>query len=355
MQKAVLKNCRVGGDLTDILIEDGKIAFVGKTDENGTDLCGKKIYPGLFDIHAHGLCGFDTMDGGAAIEKMSFELAKRGTTSWFPTTMTMGMDSIRAVVNSIPQTKGTNLLGYHLEGPYISEKHKGAQNSEFIKNPDLEEFRTLRNIKMVTIAPELPGGEEFIAKCGCKVALGHTDCDYDTAMKAIAAGADCLTHTFNAMPPIHHRNPGPIGAAIDKNIYVQVICDGIHIHPAVIRMLYKLFGRERMILISDSMRATCLSDGEYDFGGQTIKVTNGVARTLDGAIAGSTSTLMDCVRKAVEFGIPEEDSFYMASRTPAVLMNVNKGLISPGYDADLLTVNDDLSLDKVIISGNIFE
>ncbi len=355
MQRSVLKNCRVNGEITDIIIEDKKIASVGKTEENGIDVQGKKVYPGLFDIHAHGLCGFDTMDGSEAIAKMSYELAKRGTTSWLPTTMTMGMDTISSVVNTIPESKGTNLLGYHLEGPYISEKHKGAQNSEFIKNPNLDEFHSLSNIKMVTIAPELPGGEEFIANCGCEVALGHTDCDYDTAIKAIEAGASCLTHTFNAMPPIHHRNPGPIGAAIDKNIYVQVICDGIHIHPCIIRMIYKLFGKERMILISDSMRATCLSDGEYDFGGQTIRVKDGVARTLDGAIAGSTSTLMDCVRKAAEFGIPEGDAFYMASRTPSVLMKENKGLISPGYDADLLIVNDDLSLDKVIINGNVPE
>lgn len=353
MQKTILKNCCVNGEITDIIIENGKLAFIGRVSDNGTDIEGKKVYPGLFDIHAHGLCGFDTMDGGSAISEMSFELARRGTTSWLPTTMTVGMHLIKAAVSSIPQSKGTNILGYHLEGPYISEKHKGAQNSKFIKNPDLDEFHSLNNIKMVTIAPELPGGADFIAKCGCKVALGHTDCDYDTAVKAIDAGADCLTHTFNAMPPIHHRNPGPIGAAADKNIYVQVICDGIHIHPAVIRILYKLFGKERMILISDSMRATCLSDGEYDFGGQTIRVNGGVARTPDGAIAGSTSTLMDCVRKAVEFGIPEKDAFYMASRTPAVLMSENKGLVIPGYDADLLVINDDLSLDKVIIGGNI--
>ena len=208
---------------------------------------------------------------------------------------------------------------------------------------------------MVTLAPELCGSDEFIKKCTSVVSIGHTDCDYNTACNAINSGAKCLTHTFNAMPPLHHRNPGPIGAAIDKNIYVQVICDGLHIHPSVIRTLYRLFGKERMILISDSMRATCLSDGEYEFGGQTITVTNGVARTPEGAIAGSTSTLIQCVKKAIEFGISEEDAFYMASRTPAVLMGENKGLIKEGFDADLISVDDNLNIDKVIINGEIFK
>lgn len=355
MNKLILKNCRVKEKLTDVVIADGKIVQVGCCPENGTDMGGKKLYPGLFDIHAHGLCGYDTMDGFEQIAEMSYELAKRGTTSWLPTTMTVDFDKIKNTVNNLPVTKGSNLPGFHLEGPYISEKYKGAQNKEYIKAPNLAEFLSLNNIKMVTIAPELSGSDEFIKKCGSVVSIGHTDCDYDTACRAVDSGAMCLTHTFNAMPPMHHRNPGPIGAAADKNIFVQVICDGLHIHPSVIRMLYRLFGKERMILISDSMRAACLTDGKYEFGGQTITVKNSVARTAEGAIAGSTSTLIQCVKKAVEFGICEEDAFYMASRTPAVLMGENKGLIEAGLDADLISVNDDLSIDKVIINGSFFE
>lgn len=355
MSKLILKNCRLNGNVSDLVVIDGKIAKIGNYPENGIDMNGKKIYPGLFDIHAHGICGYDTMDGAQQIAKMSYELAKRGTTSWLPTTMTVDFEKIRNTVNNLPDTKGSNLIGFHMEGPYISEKYKGAQNKEYIKAPKLTEFSTLENIKMVTLAPELCGSDEFIKKCTSVVSIGHTDCDYNTACNAINSGAKCLTHTFNAMPPLHHRNPGPIGAAIDKNIYVQVICDGLHIHPSVIRTLYRLFGKERMILISDSMRATCLSDGEYEFGGQTITVTNGVARTPEGAIAGSTSTLIQCVKKAIEFGISEEDAFYMASRTPAVLMGENKGLIKEGFDADLISVDDNLNIDKVIINGEIFK
>lgn len=352
MAELILKNCRIGEEITDITIKNGFIAEVGKTDADGIDVGGKCVYPGLFDIHSHGMIGYDTMDGDKLSEMSEF-LLKQGVTSWLPTTMTMDIETIKSVTDNIDSSKGANVLGFHMEGPYISPKFKGAQNEKYIKNPDLEEFRTLKNMKMVTIAPEMAGSDEFIKNCSAVVSLGHTDCNYEEAIKAIENGANCLTHTFNAMPPLHHREPALIGAAVDKNIYVQVICDGIHIHPAVIRMLYRLFGKDRMILISDSMRATGLSDGEYEFGGQTITVKDKVARTEYGAIAGSTSTLMDCVKKAIEFGIPKDDAFYMASGTPAVLMNVKKGHIKPGYDADLIVLDDDLKICMTILNGEI--
>lgn len=353
MADLVLKNCRVSGEITDIEISGNKIERIGKTTLSGTDLSGRTVYPGLVDIHCHGCAGFDTMDGDKLNEISEF-LLNRGITSWYPTTMTMSFSDIKKAVGA-SSCGGAEVLGFHMEGPYISEKYKGAQNPDFIKSPDLDEFSTLDGIKIVTLAPELSGSAEFIRNCGCVVALGHTDCTYDDAIAAFDAGAACLTHTFNAMPSIHHRTPGPIVAASDRNAYVQVICDGIHIHPAVIRMIYKLFGRERMVLISDAMRATGLNDGIYSFGGQKIIVKDSVARTEDGALAGSTSTLMDCVRKAVEFGIPEEDAFYMATATPSALMNIKKGRIATGYDADLIVLNDDLSLHSVVKSGKVIK
>lgn len=350
MAKLILKNCRVGKEIVDISTENGVITEVGKIDADGTDIRGKAVYPGLFDIHCHGVMGYDTMDGNRLAE-MSEYLLKQGVTSWLPTTMTMDMATIARVSENIVSSEGANILGFHMEGPYISPKFKGAQNEKYIKNPDIEEFSKLKNMKMVTVAPELSGSSEFIKNCGCVVSLGHSDCNYEEAMSAIESGAKCLTHTFNAMPPLHHREPALIGAAADKNIYVQVICDGIHIHPAVIRILYRLFGKDRMILISDAMRATGLPDGEYDLGGQNIIVKDRVARTEYGAIAGSTSTLMDCVKKAIEFGIPEEDAFYMASTTPSELMNVKKGHIKPGYDADLIVLEDNLEISAIILNG----
>ena len=352
---AVYKNARINGEIVDIKTENGKISEIGKFSDDGIDLNGNLVFPGLVEIHSHGCIGYDTMDGNRLNEMAEF-LAENGTTSWLPTTMTMDMDSIRRVVNApLPKCNGTNILGFHLEGPYISPKYKGAQNEEFIRTPDIEEFNSLKNIKMVTIAPELENAMPFIKECGCAVSIGHTDADYDCGIEAIENGACCLTHTFNAMPPLHHRNPGVIGAAIDKNIYIQVICDGIHIHKSVIKMLYKTFGADRMILISDSMCATGLKDGVYTFGGQAVRVENSIARTMDGAIAGSTSTLLTCVKKAVAFGIPIEDAFKMASETPSELLGIKKGRLQEGYDAEFIVLDENLELKMCVINGEIIK
>lgn len=346
----IYKNACINGEILDFEVVDGKFSRIGKISEDGTDLKGSKVYPGLVDVHTHGCVGFDVMDGGH-IDDMAEYLAKNGTTSWLPTTMTMDMETVSNVLKDTGSGKGAEALGFHAEGPYISPKYKGAQNERFIKAPDFEEFRKLENVKMVTIAPELEGSAEFIKKCDCIVSLGHTDADYECAVDAIEKGAICLTHTFNAMPPLHHRNPGVIGAAIDKEIYVQLICDGIHIHKSVVKMLYKTFGTDRLVLISDSMRATGLSDGEYDLGGQNITVKNSVARTVDGAIAGSTSVLFTCVKKAIEFGIPEEDAFKMASCTPAEMLGVKKGKIEVGYDADFIVLDSNLNILMTVVNG----
>ena len=347
----ILKNALINGELKDIKTENGKITEIGKISGEGEDLEGNLLIAGLIDIHTHGAMGVDTLDG-ENIEKISEYLAQNGVTSYLPTTMTVSMDDIRKVTDIIPETAGAKILGYHLEGPYISKNKKGAQNEKYIKAPDLEEFKSLKNIKMVTLAPELLGSMEFIKNCGAVVSLGHTDCDYETAVKAIDTGALCLTHTFNAMPPLNHRSPGPIGAAIDKNIYVQVISDGLHLHKSIIKMLYKTFGADRMILISDSMRAMGLSDGEYEFGGQPIDVKGGVARTKSGALAGSTTNLLGCVKKAIEFGIPEADAFKMASETPAKLLGLKKGKIEVGYDAEFALLDKNKNVIKLICPKN---
>ncbi len=348
----ILKNLLIDGQACDLTAENGKITALAPhtAGGDGEDFGGAVAIPGLVDIHTHGCDGHDTMDG--ELEGISAFLGQNGTTSFLPTTMTMDIDTIRKAMNADTNVSGAQVLGFHMEGPYIATKYKGAQNEKFIKAPDLAEFNSLPNVKMVTLAPELAGSMEFIRGCRAAVSLGHTACDYDTAIEAIGAGACCLTHTFNAMPPFHHRNPGPIGAAIDRRIYVQVISDGLHLHKAVVMTLYKLFGPDRMVLISDSMRATGLSDGDYEFGGQTIEVRGSVARTLDGAIAGSTSTLWQCVNKAVEFGIPFEDAVRMATAVPAEIIGATgKGRLAVGYDADLLILNADRTLNKVMIAG----
>ena len=351
----IYKNALMGGKDVDIRVVDGKIAAIGKFEEDGVNLNGCNVYPGLVDVHSHGCIGFDTMDA-EYLDKMSLYMAKNGTTSWLPTTMTMDMEHTKKVVDTdISKVKGANVLGFHAEGPYINVKYKGAQNEKYIKEPSLTEFKELKNIRMITVAPEVSGCMEFIEKCGCTVAIGHTDADYECCCEAIEHGAKCLTHTFNAMPPLHHRNPGPVGAAIDKNAYVQVICDGIHLHKSVVMMLYRTFGTDRMVLISDSVRATGLQDGEYELGGQMTTVKNSVARLSDGTIAGSTSTLFRCVKKAIEFGIPADDAFKMASQTPAELIGADKGRLDVGCDADFVVVDNDFNLVMTVVGGKVIE
>ncbi len=348
--KKIFKNACVNGILTDIITENGVIVSLEKTDLDGEELGGAKVFSGLIDVHTHGCLGHDTMDG--VCEKMSMFYARNGVTSYLPTTMTASMDHLNNITSAdIGSVKGAKILGFHLEGPYIADKYKGAQNGKHIRKPNIEEFKKLKNVKMITLAPELETGIEFIENCPCIVSLGHTGADHETADKAIKAGAKCLTHIFNAMPPLHHRTPSVIGAAADNNIYVQVICDGLHIHSSVIRILYKLFGRDRMVLISDSMRATGLGEGCYDLGGQEVNVKGREARLSDGTLAGSVATLLDCVKTAISFGIPEADAFAMASRTPAELLGVNKGRLEKGCDADFIVLDDDLNVVKTIIGG----
>jgi N-acetylglucosamine-6-phosphate deacetylase len=269
----------------------------------------------------------------------------------------MDYDSLLKVCNAKTDFEGAQILGFHFEGPYISKKYKGAQNEAHIKNPSIEDFKMFKNVKLITIAPELEGSMEFIKEVSkdCIVSIGHSDCDYDTAIEAIDNGANCLTHTYNAMPPLHHRNPGPIGAAVEKQIYVQVICDGFHVLRPIVLSTYKTFGPERMTIISDSIRPAGLPDGEYESGGLKVILKDNIAKLTDGTVAGSSSTLWFCVKKATEFGIPFEDAVRMATATPAEMLGINKGKIEVGYDADFLILSDDTEIDNVIIAGKLFK
>ena len=351
----IIYNALIGGCLKSVIIKDGKIAEVTDNINSGDiNAGGNRLIPGLIDVHTHGCVGSDTMD--ADFEPMCRFYAEHGITSFLPTTMTMGYDALERVTNAETDFKGANILGFHFEGPYISHKHKGAQNEKYIKNPSNEDFERFKNVKMITVAPELEGSMEFIKAVApdCAVSLGHTDCDYETAINAIENGAICLTHTYNAMPPLHHRNPGPIGAAFEKHIYAQLICDGFHISKPVVLATYKMFGADRMTLISDSIRCAGLPDGEYESGGLKVFLKDGAARLADGTIAGSSATLLDCVKTAVKFGIPFDDAVKMASETPANMLGIKKGRIEQGYDADLLIVDNEINLKTVIINGEVF-
>lgn len=350
----------------DIIIHEGKFTDTAREKEEITDGQGWYAIPGLIDIHFHGCAGYDFCDGTEeALEKMSAYEASVGVTGICPASMTIEEARLyQAMKNAGEYTYhgGAKLQGIHMEGPFISEKKKGAQAAENIRSCDLKLYQRLQEasggqIRIVDIAPETKDAMPFIEaiKDEVVISLAHTTADYDTAMEAFASGASHVTHLFNAMPSFHHRNPGVIGAAADtKECRVELICDGIHVHPAMVRAAFSLFGPERIILISDSMRATGLSDGQYTLGGQDVHVQGKRATLSDGTIAGSVTSLMGCVQTAVkQMGIPLADAVACATINPA--KEIGKydhcGSITPGKDADLVLLDENLQVRAVYIDG----
>lgn len=335
-------NALINGVLLDFGVEEGKFAYFRPADgvNGGMDLEGREVIPGLIDIHTHGCMGLDTMDGHEAIQQMSGFYAKNAVTCFYPTTMSEYQHKLTALTAALPKTTGAQPLGYHLEGPFIALSHKGAQAEGPIRDANLTHLETYGNLGLITVAPEFPGAIQAIQGAEIPVCLGHTGCDYSLAMTAFEAGAKCVTHMCNAMPPVHHRAPSLMGAALMSDAYIQVITDGLHLHTAMVQLLYRAFGSDRMILISDSMRATGLPDGKYDLGGQQVTVKDGVSRLAEGTIAGSTATLLSCVKQAVAMGIPKGEAVKMASYTPAQMMGLNKGELAVGKDADFAVMDE---------------
>lgn len=337
------------------------------------DGSGCYAIPGLTDIHFHGCMGKDFCDGTEeAIETMAAYEASVGVTTISPATMTMGADVLYGVCEAAArfreaqgrgEKKGmAGLVGINMEGPFISREKMGAQNPEYIKAADNELFETMQKksggmIKLVAIAPETEGAMEFIRakKEETVLSVAHTMADYDQAAEAFRAGATHVTHLYNAMPPYTHRAPGVVGAAADAGAEVELICDGVHIHPAAVRATFKLFGDDKVILISDSMMATGLEDGDYSLGGQPVKVVGNLATLEGGTIAGSATNLMDCLRTAVKkMGIPLESAVKCAAVNSAKSIGIydKYGSITPGKTANLVLLNkEDLSLNKVILQG----
>lgn len=296
----------------------------------------KYILPGLFDIHTHGAmqrCANDL--GGAAFIMMDEHMRRNGIWSYLPTVITDSKEQLLKICENYAQIAKEEWHccgGLYLEGPFINPVKKGAHNEKYIVDPDFTFFKQLYEasggtIKVVTVAPEMLGAIEFIQAASklCRVAIGHTTADYETAMTAFRAGATSVTHLFNAMNPILHRDPGVVGAARDVGAYVELISDGVHIHPSVIRMVFNTFSKDRIILISDSISATGLMDGEYELGGLKTIVRNGESRLPDGTLAGSTTNLKRCIEKAVEFGIDIEDAVRAAYDNPKEFLDGNLG------------------------------
>lgn len=352
-------------------VENGKFENVLSEEDDAIDLCGAYVIPGLIDVHTHGNSGADFSDGLFDGDlKMAAYLASVGVTAFTPATMTLPYHVISEALKAGRRLRDAEpfvfgnisiLAGAQMEGPFFSEKKKGAQNAEYLRLPDKEAFDKLffesdGMIKIADIAPELDGSELFISetKEKCTVSVAHTDANYEEARLAFAAGATHLTHLFNAMPPIHHRNPGVIGAAAEcGNVTAEIICDGIHVHPSAVRMAFRIFGSERICLISDSLRCCGMPDGEYELGGQSVFLKNRVARLSDGTIAGSATNLYDCMLNAVSFGISKEDAIRAATYNPArEIRELDKmGSISNGKLANFVICDDSLIRKRVYIYG----
>ncbi len=327
--------------------------------ETVTDASGCYVIPGLVDIHLHGGMGSDCCDGTRqALRTLAQYELRCGVTAITAATMTMPEDVLlRAceAANGFFCENGADFLGLYLEGPFISPARKGAQDEAFIRAPDIRFLSRLQVaaggcIRTVVVAPETDGAIPFIREAGrdMAVSIGHTDADYGTAKAAIANGASRLTHMFNAMPPLSHRAPGPIGAAAEEgHCMAELICDGVHVHPSAVRAAFSLFGKERVIFISDSMRAAGLGNGAYDLGGQEVRVNGNVATLKDGTLAGSVTNLMDCVRTAVlEMGIPLGDAVRCASVNPARALGLSAdyGTLSPEARANIVALGENLDI-----------
>ncbi len=357
----------------DVLVNGSTITAVGEnlTADDALDLTGFTVLPGLIDMHIHGCAGHDTGEATfEALNAMSECLVKRGITSFCPTSMTLSFDELTTIFRNVADSRdalnGAYIHGINMEGPYIAMSKKGSQNGDYVRNPDKEEFLRLFEgcggiIKMVDIAPECDGAEEFVKTVQplCPVSIAHTAADYDEACAAITWGVRHVTHLYNAQSGLTHRNPGVVGAvfdnARDKGVRAEIICDGFHIHPAALRIAFAQLGEDNSVIISDSISAADHLDGEYDLGGQTVYVRDGKALLADGTIAASTSNVYEELKNVIRFGIPLKQAVKSATINPARAIRVDDvtGSIAVGKSADLLVVDDAWNIKLVIVRGEI--
>lgn len=351
----------------DLFMDGDKITE--QADGEVIDASGCYVIPGLVDVHFHGCVGYDFCDGtNEAIHAMAEYELKNGVTTICPASMTYPEEKLAEIFSCAAEYKsetGAELVGINMEGPFISMEKKGAQNGAYIHRPDAEMFLRLQEtakglIKLVDIAPEVEGAMECIEKISDKVrvSIAHTTANYDTAMEAFDKGADHVTHLYNAMPPYTHREPGVIGAACDTDkVYVELITDGVHSHPCTVRTTFKMFGDDRIVMISDSMMATGLKDGSYTLGGQDVTVCgNKATLTKEGNIAGSVTNLMNCVRTAVKkMNIPLESAVKCASANPAKSIGVYEkyGSLTPGKQGNAVVLDENLEIKYVIKDGRV--
>lgn len=357
--------------------EGDRIAEIGEQEpvEESFDGAGCYLIPGMIDIHTHGCVGYDFCDGTPeAVERMAKYLAAIGVTTFAPATMTLSVEALERILQTgalFRQEKKqgkypfhADLAGINMEGPFISKEKKGAQKEAYIIPAATEVFEHFQKtagglVKYIGIAPEAYESMGFIRQVRdrARVTLAHSNADYNTAREAFSLGVNHVTHLYNAMSPFHHRDPGIVGAVADcRHVEAELICDGVHVHPAVIRSTFRLLGAERILFVSDSMRATGMPDGVYELGGQQVTVQGSFATLEDGTIAGSVTTLPDCLRYAVrEAGIAPEEAISCVTMNPARSLGIygECGSITVGKRADLVLLGSEYQVRMVIKSGHI--
>lgn len=372
----IIRNAKVftGGcrfEERDLLIRDGRIVFGAPPmdSEEVLDARGSYALPGLVDIHFHGAVGHDFCDADeAGLQAIADFEASKGVLAICPATMTFSEEILNGIMDAAAAHKnerGADLVGINMEGPYISPRKVGAQNPKYVMGADAGMFRRLQArsgglIKLVDVAPEEPGNLDFIRACRdeVRISIAHTCTDYETAKEAFAAGASHMTHLYNAMPGITHRAPGPIIAALEEDAEVELITDGVHIHPAMVRFTFRTFGDSHVILVADSMMACGLPDGQYSLGGQAVTVCGPRATLTEhpDTIAGSATCLYDCMRHAVlDMGVPLASAVRAASLNPArsIGIDADYGSLEPGRWGNVVLADGQLNIQKVIRRGKV--
>ena len=353
-----------------VFFEDGKITEVSDripTDENVIDAEGLYVAPGMIDAHTHGRNGSDTMYATFKdLNNISVSELKTGVTSFLPTTMTMPAEDIKKAIaagyDNKDKVEGAKILGMHLEGPFFSVKYKGAQPEECMIAPTVENYLSFAGdhpdfIKKISLAPEIDGALDlikYLREQNVVVSMGHTDATYEEAVKGIEAGATSGTHTYNAMTPLKHRDPGVVGAVmLHDEVYAELILDGIHVSFPAAKILSKMKGADKLILITDSLEAAMLPDGTYELGNQKVYVKDGQARLKSGNLAGSTANLNQCVRNAYKhLDLPLYEAVGYATKNAADHLGLNDyGRIKEGCVADMIFIDNDINIHRVILNG----
>ncbi|HBL41673.1 MAG TPA: N-acetylglucosamine-6-phosphate deacetylase [Ruminococcaceae bacterium] len=349
----------------DLEIQGETITAIGNLNgKDEIDCSDLTVMPGMIDLHIHGSRLADcSSDNVRDIQTVSRSLAENGITSFCPTTMTLSEDALKGAFSAIRscmgREEGAYIHGINMEGPYLSHEKKGAQADEHIRTPDINEFRRLREICpicLVDVAPEVPGADAFAREASndCTVSAAHTAASYEQTVEAFANGFSHATHLFNAMTPIQHRAPGVPSAVFDsESVTAELICDGFHIHPAVLRMAFRLLGKDRAVVVSDSMPAAQVGDGTYQLGGQTVYVKSGKATLADGTIAASTTNLFEEYKNLLRFGVDPQQAIRACTINPARVIGQDRvtGSLAVGKRADILITDDSLRLKAVFIKG----